>query len=270
MQTDPSLPRRFAPQFHLPDYSPADIAKMCRLVATTRLGLSVAIAPETQLVAHIDVVHGDDIAQNNGGLAMRLAKEEDHRRDHRQADISVAEEVAAEVTMAAVMELEVVVGMCAVRAARAAFCDRHFGQQLSTTCAVDGSTRMACVQQQLLNFCDNLEQLCGRSGFTRTSSVAAFGIVTFDDTYNTPRGLSLLPATSVNIADIESAINNLTPVRQNGAEARALALHVCLTMEPDVVFFLGDGEWDRSPSTELLSVASASGDSIPVHTIDCF
>jgi hypothetical protein len=164
----------------------------------------------------------------------------------------------------AVMELEVSVGMFAVRAARVAFAIDVSGS-MSTTCAVDGPTRMACVQQQLLNFCDHLAQLCGRGGFTTASSVPAFGMVTFDDTCNTPLGPSLLPATSVNIADIESAVNNLAPAGQNGAEARALAL--CLAMEPDAVFFLGDGGWD---STELLSVASASGDSIPVHTIDFF
>ena len=74
MQSDPGLPRRFALQLHLPDYSPAEIAKICRLVATARLGLSVAPALETQLAAHIAVVHGDEIAQNNGGLAVRLAE----------------------------------------------------------------------------------------------------------------------------------------------------------------------------------------------------
>ena len=73
MAADPGLPRRFALALHLPDYSAAEVAEIVALVATHRLGLQLDAGLVPWLAQHIATHHAAEIAQHNGGLAVRYA-----------------------------------------------------------------------------------------------------------------------------------------------------------------------------------------------------
>lgn len=71
MQADPGLPRRFPMRLDLPDYSPRELASICRKVAQEMFEKSFEPDLEQRLAAHIELEHSYDIATNNGGLAVR-------------------------------------------------------------------------------------------------------------------------------------------------------------------------------------------------------
>lgn len=73
MNADPGLPRRFATRLHLDDYKPQELAQMSSQIAAG-LGLSFAPGLEEELAVWVKAAHGDDISQQNGGLAVNLTE----------------------------------------------------------------------------------------------------------------------------------------------------------------------------------------------------
>jgi len=74
MDADPGLRRRFSMKLQLEDYSPAELALICEKVATERFLLHFAPGLREKLANHIASVHGGEIAQHNGGLAVTLVE----------------------------------------------------------------------------------------------------------------------------------------------------------------------------------------------------
>ena len=74
MQADPGMPRRFPQTLHLADYTPQQLAVICRKVAKSRFGMSLAPDLEEKLVEEFEGRYFVDIANQNGGLAVNLVE----------------------------------------------------------------------------------------------------------------------------------------------------------------------------------------------------
>jgi len=74
MDSDPGLRRRFSLVLELEDYSPEALAKICEKAAADRFKLTFAPGLREMLAHHIFKVHGAEIGQHNGGLAVTLAE----------------------------------------------------------------------------------------------------------------------------------------------------------------------------------------------------
>jgi len=74
MDSDPGLRRRFSLVLELEDYSPDDLALICEKTAKEKFKLSFAEGLRPALSQHIARVHGHEIRQHNGGLAVTLAE----------------------------------------------------------------------------------------------------------------------------------------------------------------------------------------------------
>eukprot|EP00929_Paragymnodinium_shiwhaense_P059543 TRINITY_DN29823_c0_g1_i1.p1 TRINITY_DN29823_c0_g1~~TRINITY_DN29823_c0_g1_i1.p1 ORF type:complete len:1556 (+),score=419.81 TRINITY_DN29823_c0_g1_i1:134-4801(+) len=74
MDADPGLRRRFALTLQLQDYSPQDLAAICETAAADRFKLTFAPGLRDDLAKHIELHHGQEIQQHNGGLAVTLAE----------------------------------------------------------------------------------------------------------------------------------------------------------------------------------------------------
>ena len=74
MSADPGLDRRFPLRLDLPDYSPAEIASICRKVAAENYDKSFAAGLEPALAAHVAHEYYHEISQSNGGLAVNLTE----------------------------------------------------------------------------------------------------------------------------------------------------------------------------------------------------
>ena len=74
MQADPGMPRRFPQTLHLADYTPQQLAVICRKVAKSRFGMSLAPDLEDKLVEEFEGRYFVDIANQNGGLAVNLVE----------------------------------------------------------------------------------------------------------------------------------------------------------------------------------------------------
>merc|ERR1719310_1834354 len=74
MDADPGLRRRFSLSLHLEDYTPHELAEICEKTAADRFDLSFSPGLRETLARQIGVVHGSEIKQHNGGLAVTLAE----------------------------------------------------------------------------------------------------------------------------------------------------------------------------------------------------
>ena len=79
MAADPGLPRRFSKEMHLDDYTAVEIALIAKRVAEKRFELRVPASlvgqsGEGELAEWIDIRHGHEIHQHNGGLAVNLTE----------------------------------------------------------------------------------------------------------------------------------------------------------------------------------------------------
>ena len=74
MRMDPGLERRFQGRLHLPDYSPADLARICELVARTKFGKRFEEGLRERLAKHLGDFYRREIPQQNGGLAVNLTE----------------------------------------------------------------------------------------------------------------------------------------------------------------------------------------------------
>lgn len=86
MDSDPGLRRRFSLVLHLEDYSPEELAEICEHAAADRLRLTFAPGLRAALAVHIREVHGEEIGQHNGGLAVTLAERAFRRLATRLGD----------------------------------------------------------------------------------------------------------------------------------------------------------------------------------------
>lgn len=86
MDSDPGLRRRFSLVLQLNDYSPEELAEICEHAAADRFRLSFAPGLRGALATHIRAVHGAEIAQHNGGLAVTLAERAFRRLATRLGD----------------------------------------------------------------------------------------------------------------------------------------------------------------------------------------
>merc|ERR1719183_663682 len=74
MDSDPGLRRRFSLVLDLDDYSPDDLAHICESAAKNKFKLTFSDGLRPLLAQHIAKVHGHEIKQHNGGLAVTLVE----------------------------------------------------------------------------------------------------------------------------------------------------------------------------------------------------
>lgn len=74
MDSDPGLRRRFSLVLELQDYRPDELALICEKTAKEKFKLSFAAGLREALAERIALVHGAEIGQHNGGLAVTLAE----------------------------------------------------------------------------------------------------------------------------------------------------------------------------------------------------
>eukprot|EP00928_Gymnodinium_smaydae_P088713 TRINITY_DN72776_c0_g1_i1.p1 TRINITY_DN72776_c0_g1~~TRINITY_DN72776_c0_g1_i1.p1 ORF type:complete len:1670 (+),score=274.26 TRINITY_DN72776_c0_g1_i1:66-5075(+) len=86
MDSDPGLRRRFSLVLHLDDYSPEELAQICERAAADRFRLTFAPGLLGLLATHIQTVHGAEVSQHNGGLAVTLAERAFRRLATRLGD----------------------------------------------------------------------------------------------------------------------------------------------------------------------------------------
>jgi len=109
------------------------------------------------------------------------------------------------------------------------------GKRIAFGIDVSGSMRGARFEAVILNLKLALESIEDVKG-------AAFGIVLFGkDLEFLSFGQELADSTPSNVSDAIDQIAAIKPASGNGGECEALK--ACLRMNPDVVFFLGDGGW---------------------------
>ena len=72
MQADPGLPRRFPQTLHLDDYTPAQLAQICRKVAEDRFNMTFEAGLEQKLIGEFEGKYYVDIPRQNAGLAVNL------------------------------------------------------------------------------------------------------------------------------------------------------------------------------------------------------
>lgn len=95
---------------------------------------------------------------------------------------------------------------------------------------------------------------------------AAFNIVAFDQECHLLTGPALLEATWTGRKKAEAAVAEMQPGGGNGGEAACL--RALLKMNPQAIFFLGDGGWSES---ELIAAAQeAKQQGVVVHSIAFF
>ena len=74
MRADPGLNRRFPLRLDLVDYTPDEIAQICRKVAIEKFDKVFENGLQERLAAHIDEQYSGEISQHNGGLAVNLTE----------------------------------------------------------------------------------------------------------------------------------------------------------------------------------------------------
>ena len=74
MRADPGLPSRFPKSLHLSDYSAAELAQVCTLVAKKRFNLVLADGLEDRLAKHIADYYPFQIPEQNARLAVNLVE----------------------------------------------------------------------------------------------------------------------------------------------------------------------------------------------------
>ena len=74
MQADPGLPRRFPQTLHLDDYTPAQLAQICRKVAEDRFNMTFEAGLEQKLIGEFEGKYYVDIPRQNAGLAVNLVE----------------------------------------------------------------------------------------------------------------------------------------------------------------------------------------------------
>ena len=75
MRAEEGLSRRFPQRLHLDDYSPAELAAICEMVARTRHQREFEPGLRDKLELHIANFYWRDIAQQNAGLAVNLTEQ---------------------------------------------------------------------------------------------------------------------------------------------------------------------------------------------------
>ena len=95
---------------------------------------------------------------------------------------------------------------------------------------------------------------------------AAFGIGLFSDTLMLPLGPNLLATDSSSIVHALDVVTGFRAAGSNGAEGQCL--DACLSMQPDAIFFLGDGGWDSA--CVLASAQRAAAQKVKIHSIPFF
>ena len=74
MRADPGLNRRFPLRLDLVDYTPDEIAQICRKVAIEKFDKVFEPGLQERLAVHIDEQYAGEISQHNGGLAVNLTE----------------------------------------------------------------------------------------------------------------------------------------------------------------------------------------------------
>ena len=101
MAADPGMPRRFPQSLHLADYTPAQLADICRRVAKKRFGMTLAEGLEAKLVEEFEGKYFVDIANQNGGLAVNLVENATGRLAERVMAAGMQQQQQAAVAAAA-------------------------------------------------------------------------------------------------------------------------------------------------------------------------
>ena len=74
IDSDPGMARRFGTTLHLPDYTPIEIAEICKRISEKKFGFTFADGLRESLAEHIGTAYASEISQQNGGLAVNLVE----------------------------------------------------------------------------------------------------------------------------------------------------------------------------------------------------
>eukprot|EP01043_Picozoa_sp_COSAG02_P013867 COSAG02_NODE_561_length_20308_cov_42.799495_12_plen_2050_part_00 len=95
MRMDPGLDRRFPQRLHITDYSPAQLAEICRIKARRMFDRRFEDGLESKLATHIGDFYAREIPQQNAGLAVNLTE----GAVERQIERLIAEGAAGSTTI---------------------------------------------------------------------------------------------------------------------------------------------------------------------------
>ena len=93
IDSDPGMARRFGTTLHLDDYTPTQIAEICRRIAKKKFGFAFSDGLKERLAEHIGKEYASEISQQNGGLAVNLVEAAVARLSERY--VSMVEEAQA-------------------------------------------------------------------------------------------------------------------------------------------------------------------------------
>jgi len=101
LKMDPGLPRRFTTNLHLVDYTPAELAEICRRSAEREFGLTFQDGLMGKLERHLAMelwLDPELIASQNAGLSINLTERAARALAIRSVRASIGSDVAVNLT----------------------------------------------------------------------------------------------------------------------------------------------------------------------------